>query len=427
MKRKILILLFLISFLSFWSAKKVLAVDLTVICADNGPCDLFPFSGAALFAEDNFLPGDSVTKQITVVNNDTDEDCYLYLVTENETQSPADFAEKLFTVIKRGADDLYGVRSGPDQAAGDKKLADLFSGSAIFLSTIAKNSSEVFAWTVTFDFASGNYYQHASTAFDFDLTFSCGFPPAPTPTPTPAPGGGGTGGGGAPVCSDAKPGLPSSFTAVAGPGDGQVTLSWIPPALPYTYFLIAYNDSSDWPPKWGNPDVGNVTSFTVSGLGAGTYWFWLRAGNGCMPGDFVGPISPGAIAGVAGGGVAPGFAPGVLGVGTPGELGEGEATQEGEVMGAPGKPICWWWLILALIEAGVVGAYCWLISKTKKKFSWYLPVGVAVLGYVGDHFFAHRYFVPSRFCPLMWLWVILAGVIPIGFYYLRGSLTKRIM
>lgn len=418
MKRKILILLFLISFLSFWSAKRVLAVDLTVTCAENGPCSLAPFPGAALFSENNFLPGDSVTKQITVVNNDTDEDCYLYLVTENETQSPGGFAEKLFTVIKKGASDIYGVRDGSDQATGDKKLADLFSGSAIFLSTIAKNSSEIFAWTVTFDFTSGNYYQNASMAFNFDLTFSCGFPPVPTPTPVPTspPGGGGPAGGPGPACTDAKPGLPTGFSAVAGPGTGQVTLSWLPPSLPYTYFLIAYSDSSSWPPKWGNPDVGDVSSFTVSGLGAGTYWFWLRAGNGCMPGDFVGPISPGAIAGVAGGGVAPGFAPGVLGVETPGELGEGEATREGEVMGAPGKPICWWWLILALIGAGLVGAYCWLISKTQKKFSWYFPVGVAVLGYIGDRFFAHRFLAPSHFCNWMWLWSILSAFLPTGLY-----------
>ena len=121
-------------------------------------------------------------------------------------------------------------------------------------------------------------------------------------------------------------------------------MSWIPPAPPYTYFLIAYSDTSDWPPKWGNPNIGNVTTYTVSGLGSGTYWFWLRAGNGCMPGDFAGPISPGEISGLPGAGlVAPGFEEGILGE---------ETTEEefpGEVAGAEVKKTYPWWLLLLLL------------------------------------------------------------------------------
>ncbi|PJE67535.1 hypothetical protein COU95_01905 [Candidatus Shapirobacteria bacterium CG10_big_fil_rev_8_21_14_0_10_40_9] len=179
--------------------------------------------------------------------------------------------------------------------------------------------------------------------------------PAPTATPTPAPGAVLGAGVSAPVCTDTKPGIPTGFTAVAGPGVGEVTLSWTSPGIPYTYFLIAYNDSSSWPPKWGNPDVGNVNTFTVSGLGSGTYWFWLRAGNGCMPGDFVGPVSSGVITGLPGApAVAPGFLPGVLGEATPsaeleGEPGEALATDEGEVAGVETKPFKFWWLFLLLI------------------------------------------------------------------------------
>jgi len=163
--------------------------------------------------------------------------------------------------------------------------------------------------------------------------------------------------------------------------------------------------------------VGNVTSFVVSGLGGGIYWFWLRAGNGCMPGDFVGPISPGAITGLPGAGpVAPGFLPGVLGEKTPGELEGGIAIEEAapQVAGVEAKPVCFWWLILALLEALVVGIYCWLTCKTKRRFSWYLPICVAILAYVGDHFIAHRFLTPSHFCHWMWLWVILAAGVPIS-------------
>jgi len=147
-----------------------------------------------------------------------------------------------------------------------------------------------------------------------------------------------------------------------------VTLSWTPPAPPYTYFLIAYSDDPSWPPKWGNPDVGNVNTYTVSGLGSGTYWFWLRAGNGCMPGDFTGPITPGAITGVAGApAVAPGFLPGVLGEATPsGELGPALATEEGEVAGIETKPRNWWILILIGL-AGIGGGFVFYFRFFRKK------------------------------------------------------------
>ena len=212
------------------------------------------------------------------------------------------------------------------------------------------------------------------------LVFITPLEPSPTPTssPTPSPGEpGGVGGPpagelggppGPPVCADTKPGTSTNLIVVAGPEGGQVTLSWTPPAPPYTYFLIAYSDDPSWPPKWGNPDVGNVNTFTVSGLGSGTYWFWLRAGNGCMPGDFTGPITPGAITGVAGApAVAPGFLPGVLGEATPsGELGPALATEEGEVAGIETKPRNWWILILIGL-AGIGGGFVFYFRFFRKK------------------------------------------------------------
>lgn len=142
--------------------------------------------------------------------------------------------------------------------------------------------------------------------------------PTPTPTievptvsPTETPGGGQ---GGPPSCSDSAPDAPTGLTAIEGPGEGQVTLSWIAPSDPYTYFLIAYSDTSD-APKWGNPNIGTVTTFIVSGLPKGDLFFWVRAGNGCMPGAFAGPVKVTLAKGILGG-VAQGFSQGVLGKGT---------------------------------------------------------------------------------------------------------------
>jgi len=242
----------------------------------------------------------------------------------------------------------------------------------------------------------------------------------PTSTPTPAGNGGngnggnggGNGGGGEPhVCNDAKPASPTDLTAVLGPGAGEVSLSWTAPAEPYSYFVLAYNDSPDWPPKWGNPDIGKATNFVVSGLGGGDYWFWVRAQNGCMPGDFVGPVSPGRLAGAPAVGPAPGFEEGVLGE---------QIEENGEIAGVDTeeKPVCPWWLKLLFLEFLLVSFYWWWAHRKtfrtgeEAKFTWRVPLVLAVLAYIGDHFIAHRFYTPSRWCSWMWLWVILAAVLP---------------
>ncbi len=157
----------------------------------------------------------------------------------------------------------------------------------------------------------------------------CQQQPTPTPTPTPQPtpiptststpgsnnggGGGGGGGGGSnpPVCSDQKPNTPSNVIAVAGPGAGQVTLSWTAPQGPVSDYSITYSDSPDTK-KWGVASTGNVTSYTISGLSVNKYYFWVNAVNGCMPGDPVGPVSVGGTGGPAVLGASTG--PGVLGL-----------------------------------------------------------------------------------------------------------------
>ena len=67
---------------------------------------------------------------------------------------------------------------------------------------------------------------------------------------------------------------------------------------------------------YGNPNIGNVTTFNVKGLAGGlTYYFKVRAGNDCQPGPYSEEIA------VKAGGKfinapAIGFKPGVLGKAT---------------------------------------------------------------------------------------------------------------
>ncbi len=150
-----------------------------------------------------------------------------------------------------------------------------------------------------------------------------------------------------------------------GTGDGSVTLSW-----------NAVDGANDYIVYYGTTAgeyiyaarVGNVTSTTVQGLTAGTYFFVVRAVdsvNNQSPNS--NEVNSGAIAGAAGatGGPAAGFAPAgeVLGAtddtqteetNQEGEIASGETEENsflGNVLGASTENCSvpgWWWSIIAI-------------------------------------------------------------------------------
>lgn len=204
-----------------------------------------------------------------------------------------------------------------------------------------------------------------------------------TPTPTPQGGGNNNNSNGGSVtsssyCTDQKPnGIPLGLTAVAGPGAGQVTLTWGPPPGPFTTFSITYSDTPNTQ-KWGVADTGNVTLYTISGLSVGKYYFWVRAVNGCAQGDPAGPVSVQGTGGplVLGAAISPTPAPKkeVLGKGT-------NTLQSAKTCGS----CVWWPVIVAEILALIV--YFWLIVKRKlfetilpRKYLW--AVAVPVIAYL---------------------------------------------
>ncbi|KKT86448.1 MAG: hypothetical protein UW86_C0031G0001, partial [Microgenomates group bacterium GW2011_GWA1_Microgenomates_45_10] len=138
---------------------------------------------------------------------------------------------------------------------------------------------------------------------------------------------------GAPVCGDTKP-ASAPILSVASMGGNEVTLSWTKASDPVTYYLVAYGTNSG-NMQFGNPNVGgkDTASFSVKGLSGGqTYFFQVRAGNNCMPGDFSNEVSatPG---GEVITGSAEGFTEGVLGEETQGTETEGEVERVESALG----------------------------------------------------------------------------------------------
>jgi hypothetical protein len=111
----------------------------------------------------------------------------------------------------------------------------------------------------------------------------------------------------APVCNDQKPGSAPVLLSAVSSGANSITLTWAKAKDPVSYYLVTFG-TKPGEQLYGNPNVGgsDTTSYTVNNLSGGKrYYFEVRAGNGCTPGDFSNELSSGAtgsfIAGVPGG------------------------------------------------------------------------------------------------------------------------------
>jgi hypothetical protein len=158
----------LIGFIVFFVLQSpVSASYLKITCAPHAQCSN-SHSNAPLFYETNMLPGDTVTKTLTVVNQDKKEACSLKVKIYNNRKRPegSQFPSQLHTVIrKNGAVFL-----------SNKTIQDLYAQQLIDLSTVPAHGSVVYSWAVTFDPASGNTFQSNRTAFDLSAAFSCDKP-----------------------------------------------------------------------------------------------------------------------------------------------------------------------------------------------------------------------------------------------------------
>ncbi len=93
---------------------------------------------------------------------------------------------------------------------------------------------------------------------------------------------------GAPSCNDQKPQSAPFLLSSKNIAPNEVTLFWNKAGDPVTYYLINYGENQATL-QYGNPNIGgkDTTNFTVKNLNANvTYYFRVRAGNNCAPGDY---------------------------------------------------------------------------------------------------------------------------------------------
>ena len=210
------------------------------------------------------------------------------------------------------------------------------------------------------------------------------FVPQPTATPTQTPsnnnngGNGGGGSSGPTVCTDTAPASAPAITNVVY-GTNSVTLTWTKAADPVSYYLIAYG-TQPGVYQWGNPNVGgpDTTSYTINGLSGGTtYYFVVRAGNGCKPGTYSNEVST-TPSGGSTNGLPAGFAAGVLGAKT---AVDSINTQKQTIVAAICGRCIWWPVLLA--EIAVLFIFYMLFRRRILKVNkLVVGFGIALVAYI---------------------------------------------
>ncbi len=119
--------------------------------------------GAAILTVENLLPGESGTGTVSITNvGDADGDFTLTASNLVDTPATPAFSSTLTLTVTDGADSVY-----------DGPLSEM---TTVDLGTWAADDQHDFTFTVTFDAASGNEFQDASSTVDFtwDATQSTG-------------------------------------------------------------------------------------------------------------------------------------------------------------------------------------------------------------------------------------------------------------
>jgi hypothetical protein len=141
----------------------ILIVVGTPVSADTGLIDVDFHGNIPLFAEANILPGDGVTRAVTVTNeSDESQDVYLQLLDAYDQKGFGDVLELTIT-------------DGSTTFLDSVVLSTLFGGTQSSLTIgLSGGDSVTYDVTIAFTESAGNEYQEGEAGFDFCVGFSGG-------------------------------------------------------------------------------------------------------------------------------------------------------------------------------------------------------------------------------------------------------------
>lgn len=289
LKPTFVLIFFLLLTFTVKSQVKAVGNDLTVSCSTS-VCTVTE-GDVPFFNELNITPGQTFTRKMTV-KNATSQSGAFAITAYNLKQSSesASLANKIKVVIRRSSPVGAVVYGG-----SPKTLQNLIDEGFISLGGFSANQQDTFYFSAAVLDDIDNQYQNLSSVFDLDAGFEF-IPVSPTATPTSAPSGGSNtnSGGGSDTssssqssvseCTDTKPtSKPVLSFAESSTSDGQVTLQWTAVSGVSTYAVNFGTQPGVY--LYGNNNVGNQTSYTVTNLVPGNkYYFQVLGINGCAPG-----------------------------------------------------------------------------------------------------------------------------------------------
>lgn len=142
------------------------AQDIEISCENNGKLVVSPDPVVSLFDITGIAPGESVSGQIQITNNDADNVCDLSFEVSDVTTDENVISEMMLTEILVDGVNEYG--------GGGTTLNDLFAEDLFLLASVEPGDVSTIDWSVTFDPSAGNDYQGGSLVFDFLLSFQWG-------------------------------------------------------------------------------------------------------------------------------------------------------------------------------------------------------------------------------------------------------------
>lgn len=257
MKKIIVVSLFLTMLLFVVAGVK--AADYNLTCTYSSGCS--PSLPAFFHASEIWYPGKTLTKTVRFTNNSSID--RKVGVQSSHTLTSGDVDQII---------DLVITKSDSTVLFSNSLHAFYSSGEVLLLDSLASHASETFSFQATMYTTSGNEYQSMTTQFNLII----GLMSSPTPTP--------------PACTDTEPATPGSVS-LNRVNDTEVKATWGTATDPVTGYRLSWSKDTDIDGDGeGTRSVGKTTETNITGLNltSYTYYFKVRAINGCKEGHTTG-------------------------------------------------------------------------------------------------------------------------------------------